>query len=164
MSVIAINGNTFDPQVSVARTKEFEAQNAVDTDYIIVQAAGDVIVKDDKKTLANRGVEIQEYVGNNTYICRYPGKEHSDLKKIRDLVFVKYANIYLPQFVVQPSLKRPVATGGSKTLNILTEDAIGSRDLKKVDIILHENATIDDELKAQIATAAHAGLDAVKVC
>jgi hypothetical protein len=160
MSSITINGNSFNPLSPAAHDRGLEAADAEDSNYIIVQFADASISSRDRTALEEKKVDIQEYVGNNTYICGY---EPSDLKEIRELPFVHYANVYLPQFVVQPSLKRLAGVAGAKTLNILTEDAESSRSFRKVDVILHENAKLTSEVVQEIAAAAHADPDSVKV-
>jgi hypothetical protein len=160
MSTITINGNSFNPLASAARDRGLEAEDASKSNYIIVQLAESSISEEDRSALEAKNVEIQEYVGNNTYICGY---QPSDLKEIRDLPFVHYANVYLPQFVVQPSLKRPAAAAAPRVLDILTEDPESSRSFRKVDVILHEDAKLTTELIQEIADAAHADKDSVKV-
>ena len=160
MSAITINGNSLDPLAPAARDRGLEAVDASKSNYIIIQAYNASISTEDRSALEAKKVHIQEYVGNNTYLCGY---EPSDLKEIRALPFVRYANVYLPEFVVQPSLKRPTDSSGPKTLNILSEEGASSRTFRKVDVILHEDAKVTTELVQEIAAAAHADPDSIRV-
>jgi hypothetical protein len=158
MSAITINGNKFDPADPAVLPLGLTAFDATDSNYIIIQTKGGRLETDQITKLASKEVVIHEYVSDGTYLCGYNPR---DLDTIRDLPFVGYANIYLPLFVVQSSLKNAAvkpATHGSW----LTTTA--SRAPHLVDVILHEGVDVDSSpLKQQIATAAHVDVHSLRV-
>jgi hypothetical protein len=84
MATITINGNTLDPEDTANVSKD-----AKDFNFIYVQGHNDLQVEE-KQKLAELKVEIQEYVAEYTYLCRY---KPEDLEKIRKLSFVRTANV-----------------------------------------------------------------------
>src|SRR6266480_4504803 len=152
MSVITINGNTFDPQAPTVNAFGLDAENAKDTNYIIVQTTGGRLRKDQQQALVEKDVVVHEYVSDDTYLCGY---KPEDLKAIRDLPFVKYANTYQQLFVIPPSLKVAADAPGTQTASSLPSPPI-SRAPMKVDIFLHQDADVEsEEVKSEIAAAAH---------
>jgi serine protease AprX len=157
MTPITINGNTFDPADPAVQPLGLTASDAADSNYIIVQTRGGRLETDQLTELAAKEVVIHEYVSDGTYLCGYNPR---DLSAIRDLPFVSYANIYLPLFVIQSSLKN--ATGDPATHGT-SFTTTASRTPHLVNVILHEDVEGDSSLKQQIATAAHADIDGVEV-
>lgn len=86
MATITINGNTLDPEDTANVSEDANGFN-----FIYVQGHNDLKVEE-KQELADMNVEIQEYVAEYTYLCRY---EPRDLEKIRQLSFVRAANMYV---------------------------------------------------------------------
>ena len=160
MSIITINGNSLDPAAQTVRALGLEAADASESNYILVQTTGGSLKKDQKSILKEKGVDIQEYVSKDTYLCGYKPK---DLSAIRDLDFIQYANIYLPQFVVQPSLKTEPGNPVIGFQSVTSESGTGSRTPRNVDIVLHKDVEFDEAIKSQIATAAHADVDSIQV-
>ncbi|KAI0098010.1 hypothetical protein GGR51DRAFT_577678 [Nemania sp. FL0031] len=60
------------------------------TRYILLKGESPINTEQ-KRQLASLGVTIFEYLGQDSYLCRY---DPEDLQPIRDLSFVEYANIY----------------------------------------------------------------------
>ena len=101
MPVITINGNTLDPEAPTLRAFGLAQETAKDSNYILIQADGP-LTKDVKHILAQKKVDIQQKVSDDTYLCGY---EPEDLSEIRDLPFITYANIYQEHFVIESTLK-----------------------------------------------------------
>lgn len=157
MSAITINGNTFNPADPVIEPLGLTASDAVDSNYIIVQTKGGRLETDQMTELAAKGAVIHEYVSDGTYLCGYNPR---DLNTIRSLPFVGYANIYLPLFVVQSSLKNAAANPATHGLSLATT---ASRAPRRVDVVFHEGVEGDNSLMQQIATAAHVDVDGLEV-
>lgn len=116
MPVITINGNTLDPEAPTLQTFGLVQETAKDSNYILIQTDGP-LTKDIKRTLADKAVDIQQKVSDDTYLCGY---KPDDLSEIRDLPFVTYANVYQEHFVIESSLKTTPATS-SPTHPVLPE-------------------------------------------
>jgi len=82
MTDITVNGNTIDPQ-------EYVSQDAKNHNFIYIQGYHDFDI-DQKLRLVEMHVEIQEYVAQHTYLCRYTPE---DLETVQSLRFVKSANM-----------------------------------------------------------------------
>ena len=82
MASIIFNGNTIQNPSS--------SQDAQNTNYIYIQCGG-ILSDENMDQLEQLRVVIQEYMGNNTYLCRY---EPADLDSIRSLPFIVMANVY----------------------------------------------------------------------
>jgi serine protease AprX len=153
MSVITINGNTFDPHAPTVIAFGLEAETAKDTNYIIVQITGRRLSKDQQQELAAKHVKVHEYVSDGTYLCGY---EPEDLSVIRSLPFVKYVNTYQQLFVIPPHLKVDVDAPGTQTASAIPAPPL-SRIPIEVDILLHQDVDLrSEEVKSKVAAAAHA--------
>jgi subtilisin family serine protease len=150
MATITINGNTLDPQAPGISTLGLESEDASESNYILIQSTGSPFNKAQKNELKELGVEIQEYVSENTYLCGYKPK---NLKVLRDLLYVGYANVYQQAFVLQPSLKPSPESSAIPSLC-----APLSRIPRTVDILVHDNVDIN-AIKDHLAEAAHIDLD-----
>lgn len=84
MATITVNGNTINPGAT-----EYVSRDAKDSNFIYVQGYHDLAIEE-KGQLAALGVEIQEYISEYTYLCRYTPE---DLRQIQDLSFVRAANM-----------------------------------------------------------------------
>lgn len=84
MATITVNGNTINPEA-----KSNVSPNAKDSNFIYIQGYHDLEIAE-KQHLAQMDVEIQEYIAEFTYLCRYTPE---DLEPIRKLPFVKTANM-----------------------------------------------------------------------
>src|SRR5579871_2080224 len=114
MNAIKINGVTFDPGETGAVNLAVAppAADAAESNYILIQTKGP-LDKEQRRTLEAMSVKIQEYVSENTYLCRY---EPSDLASIRSLPFVEWADVYHRGFKVTPSLTPGVPAGHIRSL------------------------------------------------
>jgi serine protease AprX len=157
MSLITINGNSFDPEAPAVRSLGLNMEDVAITDYILIQTTGEPLKKTQKTELNETGVKIQEYVGNDTYLCSYKDKFH--LNTLRQLSYVKYANVYLQEFVVQPSLKTaPDPSAIAIGLAVTPKTRIS----KTIDIVLHNDVQASQGILKAIAGAAH--VDADELC
>jgi hypothetical protein len=84
MATITINGNTINPAAT-----EFVSPHAQRSNFICIQGHHDLDIEQ-KQKLAAMHVEIQEYVAEYTYLCRYMPE---DLEQIRALPFIRTANM-----------------------------------------------------------------------
>jgi serine protease AprX len=161
MAKITINDITFDP---VAQSKALAAASlssvdASQSNYVLIQTRGP-ISDGNRSKLEKLGVIIQEYVPENTYLCRY---KPADLGPIRELPFVTWANVYLQGLKIAPSL-RPSLPAPKASLSELLATPPPSRDLHQVDVVLHSDVDAKAaRLKSQVAAAARVSLDAIEV-
>ena len=112
---ITVNGNTID-------TEERASTNAADTDFILIKST-DILSNVQKQQLTSLGVNIQEYVSESTYLCKYAP---SNLQQIRDLPFIQAANPY----------ERALKTTSSLKQMITSEE----RTDYEIDVLLHSGA------------------------
>ncbi|KAJ6190040.1 Peptidase S8/S53 subtilisin/kexin/sedolisin [Penicillium mononematosum] len=93
MPVISINGNHLDPQeqLPVLRALHHETEDAKKSDYILVQSV-EPLSSEQEDEIEGLGVDIQQYVSKNTYLCGYKG---TDLEPIRRLPYISWVNVYL---------------------------------------------------------------------
>jgi serine protease AprX len=157
MSSITINGNTFNPASPAVQPLGLLALDAAASNYIIVQTKEGRLDADQTAQLTAHGVQIHEYVSENTYLCGYKPK---DLKVIRNLPFISYANVYLPLFVVDGSLK---SAASSPSVLGVSRATTASRTPRLVDVVFHKDIEENPELKQEIAAAAHIDPDTLKV-
>ncbi|MCJ1282094.1 hypothetical protein MMC26_001417 [Xylographa opegraphella] len=136
MAIITVNGNTINPEAT-----GYVSGNAKDSNFIYVQSYHDLNI-DEKWQLAKAGVEIQEYVAEYTYLCRYTPE---DLEPIRAMTFVRSANVYHAELKSTVSLKDMVQRETDRTEY-------------EVDLILHDNPNIGSTALAPYV-AQSAGVD-----
>src|SRR5947209_7462798 len=136
MAQITINGVSLDPLAQSAglRAASLESADASASDYILIQTDGP-LTDDQKAQLRQLGVGIQEYVPESTYLCGY---RPSDLTAIRALPFVVWADVYLRQFKLPPSL-RPAAPEAAASVLPASVPHSPSRVLRHVDVVLHHD-------------------------
>jgi serine protease AprX len=96
MAQITINGVSLDPirQREELRRAGLVSMDASASDYILIQTTAP-LTRNQTDELAKLGVVVQEYVSPNTYLCSYKG---TDLRSIRTLPFMTWADIYLRGF------------------------------------------------------------------
>lgn len=156
MASITINGITIDPQAQAPamRALNLHSPDASKSDFILIQTSAP-LNKAQRDELAGKGVEIQEYVPDSTYLCHYPP---ADLDTLRALPYVEWANVYLQGFKTAPSLAGEGPRKASVELTTLAMriPARADNQLKKVDIVLHANV---DFKKIRDRLAEAAGLD-----
>src|SRR4051812_30639759 len=107
MARITINGISMDPvsQAHALRAASLESADASQSNYVLVQTEAP-LTDEQRKALEDLGVEIHEYVSENTSLAGY---KPTDLTAIRDLPFVVWADVYHAGFKVPPSLRRAPA-------------------------------------------------------
>lgn len=87
------------------------------TNYIVLETQ-DPLQRSEKHTLRDlHHVELHEYLGGNTWLCRY---EPTDIKSLRDLAFVKDAKPLHPELKLEPALKDGAAE--SRTVDIVLQN------------------------------------------
>lgn len=156
MASITINGITIDPQAQAPamRALSLHSPDASKSDFILIQTSAP-LNKAQRDELAAKGVEIQEYVPESTYLCHYPP---ADLEVLRTLPYVEWVNVYLQGFKTAPSLTGQAPGRGLTELTSLAmrRPARANSQLKKVDIIFHAGV---DPQKVRKRVAEAAGLD-----
>ncbi|KAL8782839.1 MAG: hypothetical protein Q9195_009560, partial [Heterodermia aff. obscurata] len=136
MATITVNGNTIDPEDTNRVSRDAKSSN-----FIYIQCYHDLSI-DEKRQMNDMGVEIQEYVAEYTYLCRYLPE---DLEQIRALSFVRTANIYEAELKSTISLKDAV-------------EREADREEYQVDLILHTESSLDSSALAP-HVADRAGVD-----
>jgi serine protease AprX len=143
MARITINGVTVDPLAKgpALAAAPPRAKDASGSDYILIQTR-EPLTDEQRAKLASLGVVIHEYVPDDTYLAGFKG---TDLKAIRALKFVTWADVYLRDFKVPPTLRPASALAGA--------ERSPSRKMRQVDIVLHEDAN-PEAVREQVAAAA----------
>ncbi|KAG5768739.1 hypothetical protein H9Q72_003811 [Fusarium xylarioides] len=123
MSGPTINGNTFSVS-SLPDGPEQPGEGEMrlnrlpeNTNYIVLETQ-DPLKRPEKRTLQELHVELHEYLGGNTWLCRY---EPTDIKSLRDLAFIKDAKPLQPELKLQPALKDGAADA-SRTVDIVLQN------------------------------------------
>lgn len=153
MAKITINGVSIDPdaQRNAMGVAGLISPDSSTSNYILIQTT-QPLNRDQKNQLATLGVEILEFVPENTFIARY---EPANLDAIRNLPFVEWANIYLEGFKIPPQLR--TAEVNKNTNNLLALSDVEPPILqqpKRVEVVFHHNVSIDDNLRDRVAAAA----------
>jgi serine protease AprX len=157
MARITINGVSLDPiaQAQALALAGLEAADAAESDYILIQTTAPLSPAQTDE-LARLSIVIHEYVSPNTYLCGYKG---ADLRSIRALQFVAWANVYLRNFKLGPNL-RPAGVNPAMHILPSAAAASNSRTPRKVDIIFHEDVDPNsDAVKSAVAAAARVDKD-----
>ncbi|PVH75535.1 serine peptidase [Cadophora sp. DSE1049] len=152
LSLITINGNTLDPEKDgpALRTLGLDAEDATASNFILIQTNAPLSAEEGEQ-LEGKEVHVHEYVSQNTYLCGY---ERTDLGQIRDLEFVKWVNIYLPLFVLPPSLKSGTTFTARGVISLATPPM--SNVTHKVEVILHQGVDANaPEVRSKLAAVAH---------
>ncbi|KAM0425406.1 hypothetical protein ACHAPT_009463 [Fusarium lateritium] len=140
---IVINGK------AVATDHKHQHRDASSSDHILVRTKGDPLNKAQKNELKALGVDIHEFVGNETqqlYLCGYP---KDSLVKIRALSYIEYADVYAQEFVV-PDVMQTASTHANNVV--------------EVDVLMHRDVDeIDRDLIAKISEAADVEKSAISV-
>ena len=156
MAAITINGITIDPkaQEPAVRALGLHSRDAADSNFILIQTKAP-LDKAQRGELASKGVQIMEYVPESTYLCHYPP---ADLKVLRSLPYVEWANVYLQGFKIAPSLHGEAPSRAPRELTSLATRGFPriSSELKKVDVVFHANVDFE-KVRERVANAA--GLD-----
>lgn len=151
MSRIVINGISLDPTAPNAAVAALSVSDASKSNYILVQTK-EPLSDADKQALKAVGVEIQEYVSPNTYLCVF---KPTDLGPVRSLSFVSWAGIYHHDFKISPAL-RPTPSVSLHSIGGIEAAAPTRRTLRTVDVVLHDDVNpADSDVKKRIADAVH---------
>lgn len=156
MARITLNGVSIDPLRELRGLQEasLESEDAADSNYVLIQTDGP-LSREQQQQLADLDVEIQEYVPENTYLCRYAP---TDLTPIRELPFVLWANVYMEGFKLASSL-RGEPQEGVRALTALEPDWSDDRK-REVDVVLHDDVDAQ-QLAGEVAEVAGVSTDAV---
>jgi serine protease AprX len=162
MTNIVINGITIDPTAPkpVLAAMALNNKTAKDSDYIIVQTK-QPLDRSQRAQLAKAGARIIESVPGDAYICHFP---KTDLKKVRDLPFVSWAELYPRAVKIAPSLRdlAPRPAGVKAVSAMLAEPGRLDSTRKTVDVVLHRD--VDPKKAAKhVAEAAHLALAQLNV-
>ncbi len=163
MAQVTINGITVDPQRQAPQlaTRGLASADSSASNYVLIQTR-EPLDKARRQALAALGVEILEYVPENTYLARYPP---ADLGPVQSLGFVEWANPYLRDFKVAAGL-RPGGVSSARSADLLSLQPVESTPSPepiKVDIVLH-NGIAAKSVRRQLAAAAGVTLRALEVC
>ncbi|KAJ6011673.1 hypothetical protein N7451_003085 [Penicillium sp. IBT 35674x] len=121
-----LNGNKFslssDPGFSALRT--FDLKPSInDSNYILIKLAGP-LDREKKRTLAGLHIQVQQFLGDNTFKCRY---EPTDIDRLKEHDFIEEVEVLSPLLKLPPGLK--------------TQSQYEFHDEpKSVDLVLHQAA------------------------
>jgi serine protease AprX len=160
MTRITINGVSFDPDVqAVGLAVAGQAVERSPSSYLLIQTRRPLSAAD-RAELKNIGVEINEYVPTDTYICHC---KEGALASVRLLSFVRWADVYLEGFKITPRLLNQRSPRhqlvGPAPASVPTSM---SQEPRFVDIVFHRNVDTGAAL-AKVARAARVDDDALKV-
>lgn len=157
MARITLNGVSIDPlsQARGLRAASLESEDAADSNYVLIQMDGPA-TPEQQQQLADLGVEIQEYVPESTYLCRYAP---TDLTPIRALPFVLWANVYMRGFKLAPSL-RPSEPDGLRALTAAPETSWPADESREVDVVVHDDVE-PQQVAGEVAEVADVPADAL---
>ncbi|KAH0602094.1 hypothetical protein MHUMG1_00973 [Metarhizium humberi] len=148
MHRIQINGNSR-PDAGAAITASLNdftgpPPSVATSNYILIQTTGPLGAQQ-KQALRDKDVEILEYKGEDVYLCGYkPITLEPLISNLKD--FVKDAEVYHPDYVVEPDLK----TGNDN-------------DEAEVEVALHDNIGDDDMSRVVNDIAAQADIPVANV-
>jgi serine protease AprX len=154
MKLITINGIAIDPEAPKPALAALSLNNATAkaSDYLIVQTK-EPLDKAKRAALAKAGAAILEAVPGDAYICHFP---KTDLKKVRALDFVEWAEVYPKAVKIAPSLRslEPRPGGVAAATAALSATSLLDATRKTVYVVLHRNAN-PKKAAQHIAQAAH---------
>jgi serine protease AprX len=155
MARITINGISLDPikEATQLQSRSLVSVDSQSSDYILIQSKNP-LSPDQKSQLASMGVEMLEYVPENTYICRY---RPTDLAPLRALPFLAWVNTYIPGFKIAPTLRSPQGARAANLLDLRGLPGTPARETRLVDVVLHRGV---DPGTVASAVAQAAGVDA----
>jgi hypothetical protein len=152
MARITINGISLDPlaQGPALAAAGLDSADTSTSNYILVQTAAP-LSDAERDQLTGLGAQIQEYVPDDTYLCRFAP---ADLSPVRALPFVTWAGTYLRGFKINPALR---STPPDATASVLPGPLrqAPSRRRQEVEVVLHDDVDPNsDAVKEQVAAAA----------
>jgi serine protease AprX len=154
MARISINGISFDPVA--LQPLESLLPDSPTSPYILMQAT-EALNREQRDELADTGVSILESVEDDTYLLYSP---ETALQEIRNLPYVRWANVYARTLKVGPGLKSSFEMDGIRTqpdqalMEILGLPQFSVNHVPKtVDVVFHTN--VDPEtVRGKVAAAA----------
>jgi hypothetical protein len=152
MARITINGVSLDPlaQAPALAAAGLDTPDTSTSNYVLVQTA-EPLTDAQRTELGDLGVDIQEYVPDDTYLCRYAP---ADLSPVRALPFVTWAGAYLRGFKINPTL-RPTPPDAAAAVLPGPLRQPPSRRRREVEIVLHDDVDpTSDAVRNQVAAAA----------
>lgn len=163
MAEISINGVTVDPLAGADRDDAAgavggrgvladTAGDASGSNYLLVQVSGP-LSPEQMQDLRDLGLTVLQYVPQDTYIVRYEG---TDLTAIRGRDYVIWANPYLRDFKIGPSLRPPRGPAESTRDAGTRADSdrlAPSRTPREVDVILQGDVALE-QVRDAVAAAA----------
>lgn len=151
MSPITINGITVDPaaQAPAFAAARLESADATTSDHLLLQTQAP-LTGAQRAQLSDMGLQVQEYVSENTYLADYPP---TDLTAIRALPFVNWVDVYLKVFKIPPGLL-PQGVDANNVASLAAMPAAPSRRPEQVDLLLHPGVNPGAELVHRVAAAA----------
>src|SRR5258706_13911696 len=139
MSSITINGVTIDPTAprSALAALSLDNKTAKDSDYVLVQTR-DPLSREQRTRLAKAGAKILEAVPGGAFVCHFP---KTDLKKVRSLDFVPWADLYPKVVQIAPTLRKLDVPAAGVSASVAALAKTGTLDATPitVDVVLHRN-------------------------
>jgi PleD family two-component response regulator len=130
MADITVNRNSLELSLEDIELNR-RSRDATTTNYIFLQGF-EILSNHQKAQLDSLDVQIQEYISDKTYLCRYTG---NDLETLRALPFVRVVNAYHRSLKTSADLKATIEQEGPE--NLFT-----------VDLMLHRDAETSPEALA----------------
>jgi len=139
MANIVINGIAIDPNAPkpVLAAMALNNKTAEASDYLIVQTK-QPLDRSQRAELAKAGARIVESVPGDAYVCYFP---KTNLKNVRSLPFVSWAELYPRAVKIAPSLRdlTPRPAGVEAASAMFAEPGKLDSTRKTVDVVLHRN-------------------------
>ncbi len=157
MARITINGISIDPVESGQRMDSIStAMSDATAGYALVQTSRP-LEDEDREQIAALGVELLEYVPDDSYVASFPRGEYEAL---RSLDCVRWAGPYFRGFkVASELLEAPETTDAFELMNLAES---GLHESQQVTIVLHRDADAD-RVRSDVAAAAGLEVGGVEV-
>ncbi|KAH7029931.1 peptidase S8/S53 domain-containing protein [Microdochium trichocladiopsis] len=150
-SSITINGNV------VQLADLTPSADAANTNYLLIKGATD-LGQQEKRQLAEKGVKVYEYLGENVYLCYY---EPSELEPIQQLDFVDAAVVYARRVKTSALLKQALGDGAGQAPSSDGARVAATAPTFDIEVVLHKGEGQVDGVVDQIAQTA--GVDPADV-
>ena len=102
MAPLELKGNVFD----LAKEKSALPADASKTNYILVEFNAP-LGQEEYKKFEKYQLSVEEYVGNETYLCRY---EPADFNRLKELTIVTNVTVYPLSVKTSPDLQKAIQT------------------------------------------------------
>ncbi|KXJ85221.1 peptidase S8/S53 domain-containing protein [Microdochium bolleyi] len=141
---ITINGNV------VQLAELTPSADAANTKYLLIKGATD-LGQQEKRQLAEKGVKVYEYLGENVYLCYY---EPSELEPIQQLDFVDAAAVYARRVKTSALLKSTLDGVASQAPPSNGARVAATAPTFEIEVVLHKGEGQAAGVIDQIAQAA----------